>query len=292
MTGRTPAPEKPSAAATTCSATLAGLDDADRDPIVGSPGPEVTSASGAKSTVKPSPRSSAPLAAYACWVSAGSPAAPALMKVGNRVAAPRSRSTTPPSWSTPRNSGHFRRTWRVSAALTPRTWSAEATLALKAITPPRWRSRTIATGARVPLQSATITWPARSGRRIRPTTFAARSSSARSGPQPSTRPSASDGVGGTVGVLLAAVLRAPCSSSPGASSPLHAAAVATSARVATRAVRREGIRSWWHGPRTPPSPRSPVRRWPARRRSWCRSRDRCARRSRRGGRRASTGSTH
>ena len=144
---------------------------------MGSPGPDVTSASGAKSAVKPSPRSSAPLAAYACSVSAASPAAPALMKVGNRLAAPRSRSTTPPSWSTPRNSGHFRRTWRVRAVLTPLIWSADATFELKAITPPRWRSRTSATGARVPLQSATITWPARSGRRIRPTIFAARSSS-------------------------------------------------------------------------------------------------------------------
>ena len=70
MTGRTPAELKPVAAATTCSATTPGRDEADRDPIVGSPGPDVTSASGAKSTVKPSPRSSAAPAAYASCVSA------------------------------------------------------------------------------------------------------------------------------------------------------------------------------------------------------------------------------
>ena len=169
MTGRTPAVLKPVAAATTCSATTPGRDEADRDPIVGSPGPDVTSASGAKSTVKPSPRSSAAPAAYASCVSPASPAAPALMKVGNRVAAPRSRSTTPPSWSTPRKSGHLRGTWRVSARLTALTCSAEATLALKAITPPRCRSRTIRTGASVPCQSATMTCPARSGSFIRPT---------------------------------------------------------------------------------------------------------------------------
>ena len=63
MTGSTPESAKPVAAATTCSATVAGSDDAAREPIVGSPGPDVTSASGAKSTVKPSPRSSPPLAA-------------------------------------------------------------------------------------------------------------------------------------------------------------------------------------------------------------------------------------
>ena len=71
MTGSTPAVLKPVAAATTCSATTPGRDEADRDPIVGSPGPDVTSASGAKSTVKPSPRSSAAPAAYASCVSAG-----------------------------------------------------------------------------------------------------------------------------------------------------------------------------------------------------------------------------
>jgi hypothetical protein len=109
-TGRTPAVLKPVAAATTCSATTPGRDEADRDPIVGSPGPDVTSASGAKSTVKPSSRSSAAPAAYVSCVSPASPAAPVLMKVGNRVAAPRSRSTTPPSWSTPRKSGHLRGT--------------------------------------------------------------------------------------------------------------------------------------------------------------------------------------
>ena len=145
---------KPVAAATTCSATTSGRDEADRDPIVGSPGPDVTSASGAKSTVKPSPRSSAAPAAYASCVSVASPAAPVLMNVGNRVAAPRSRSTTPPSWSTPRNSGHVRRTCRVSVLLTALTCSAEATLALKAMTPPRCRSRTIRTGAAGPLPVA------------------------------------------------------------------------------------------------------------------------------------------
>ncbi len=118
ITGSTPDDEKPSAAATTCSDTARGRDDGEREPIVGSPGPDVTSASGAKSTVNPRPRSSAPLAAYALRVSAVSSAAPALMKVGNRVAAPRNRSTTPPSWSTPRKSGHFRPARRLSAALT------------------------------------------------------------------------------------------------------------------------------------------------------------------------------
>ncbi len=61
-TGSTPDSAKPAEAATTCSATRSGSEEADREPMVGSPGPEVTSASGAKSTVKPRPRSSSPLA--------------------------------------------------------------------------------------------------------------------------------------------------------------------------------------------------------------------------------------
>ena len=103
----------PSAAASTWALARRGSEPAERDPIVGSPGPEVTSASGAKTTSKPSPRSSAALARWAAVVTCGSRAAPADMKVGKRVASPLTRSTIPPSWSTDRNSGHGRRTARV-----------------------------------------------------------------------------------------------------------------------------------------------------------------------------------
>ena len=145
--------------------------------MVGSPGPEVTSASGANTTSKPRPRSSAALARWAAAVTCGSPAAPADMKVGKRVASPLTRSTMPPSWSTDRKSGHGRRTARSRVALTDRIWPVDATLSEKAITPPRCSWRTICTGAAVPLHSATITCPARSGSDIRPTSRAARSSS-------------------------------------------------------------------------------------------------------------------
>ena len=132
------------------------------------------------------------------------------MKVGNRVAARRIRSTTPPSWSTPRKSGHFRRTVaRQRGVDGPDLVQRTTTLESKAITPPRWRSRTSAhRRGRCPRHSATITWPARSGRRIRPTI---RRRAVELG---AVRPPALDqarapptGVGGTVGVPLAAAGR-------------------------------------------------------------------------------------
>ncbi len=234
-TGTTAACSIPSTAAATWVPTTSGSEPADRDPMVGSPGPEVTSASGANTTSKPRPRSSAALARWAAAVTCGSPAAPADMKVGKRVASPLTRSTMPPSWSTDRKSGHGRRTARSRVALTDRIWPVDATLSEKAITPPRCSWRTICTGAAVPRHSATITCPARSGSDIRPTSRAARSSSACVGPQPSTRPRRSAGVGG----VGAAAVGSPAgvAGSSAAGSPLHAEAVSPSASTRGRTRR-------------------------------------------------------
>ncbi len=255
----------PVAAATTCRATRSGSEPTEREPIVGSPGPLVTSASGAKSTVKPRPRSSAPLALAALRVAATSSAAPALMNAGKRVASPWTRSTMPPSWSTDRNIGQRRGTSRSSVRLTERIWAVEAMLSSKAITPPRCNDRTSLTGAAVPDQSATITWPARSGRRIRRTTPAARSSSRALGPQPVASPSCSAGVGGAGSADEGAGVEG---SAPGSgASPSEQPASRPATRASATAV---------------PAPHrliAPVSRAPHR--SWCRRRGRRARRSRR-----------
>ena len=151
-------------AAMTCVGDpVAGDDPALRAPIAGSDGPAVTSASGAKSTVKPMPASSPPLAAYTCRVRSGFPAAPALMKVGKLVAPVLTRATRPPSWSTPISTGHGVRPGRgpLERPVDAGDLAALVTLPLNGRTPPRCSRSTSALGAPVPAYDATITWPAR-----------------------------------------------------------------------------------------------------------------------------------
>jgi hypothetical protein len=121
--------------------------------MAGSADPIVTSASGAKSTLKPIPASSAPLAAYTLRVSASSSAAPLVMNVGNPVAPAVTRCTRPPSWSTPTSSGQPRPSCRTDASrarLDRRIWLALATFSLNTMTPPRCSLRTNETGGPVP----------------------------------------------------------------------------------------------------------------------------------------------
>ena len=100
-------------------------------------------------------------------MSAGRSAAPAVMKVGNRVPVV-TRSTIPPSWSTPMVTGKRRpasAAARCRARLLRRTWSVPATFSLNRTTPPRCSRFTRRVGAAVPSYDATITCPARSAQR-------------------------------------------------------------------------------------------------------------------------------
>ena len=129
----------------------AGRPPAERLPITASPSPTVTSASGARTTSKPRPRISAALARAARSVVAASPAAPAAMNDGKSVLGAPTRSTMPPSWSTPRKAGQPRAaTTRSTLRLTRLIWPVEATLLLNAITPPRCSRRTSGAGEAVP----------------------------------------------------------------------------------------------------------------------------------------------
>ena len=90
-----PASAMPRCAATTCAAATFGNPEAERVPITGSAGPRVTSATGASTEVKPSPRISRAPAREASRVSSGSRAAPAVMNEGEargRVADPDHRA--------------------------------------------------------------------------------------------------------------------------------------------------------------------------------------------------------
>ncbi|GAA2013005.1 hypothetical protein GCM10009719_24430 [Nocardioides kribbensis] len=140
---------------------MAGSVDGEREPMVGSPAPIVTSATGAKTQVKPRPRSSMASASAAARTTARpgfSPAAtasPAAAKAGKSVATPERWETSPPSWSTPTTGGKSRPsalTAASTAAVVARTCAASTTFSAVTDTPARWCSatRSAATSGSVP----------------------------------------------------------------------------------------------------------------------------------------------
>ncbi len=160
-TATTPDARYPCTAAVTAAATSSGSSEGEREPIVGSWGPIVTSASGANTQVNPRPRSCSPVADAAsvttAAAAASSPravppaiAAPADMKVGKSVATGLfSRATTPPSWSTVTTAGQVRPSSAAAcctAAAVAVTCSASTTLSPITITPARCSSRTRVAG--------------------------------------------------------------------------------------------------------------------------------------------------
>ena len=157
-----PAASYPVTAAAVASAARAGSEEGDRLPIVGSAAPMVTSATGAKTQVKPSCRSSRAVDRAAsvttCSPVPGSAAiaSPASAKAGKSVATPRRWATRPPSWSTPTTAGKDRpssATASLTAAVVASTCSPSTTLSLVTQTPARCRSRTIA-----PASSGSVPW--------------------------------------------------------------------------------------------------------------------------------------
>ena len=162
----------------------------------------MTSTVGAKTAVKPTPRSSAPEAAAARRVRSGSSAAPRLMNVGNRVRSPLARSTRPPSWSTPRKTGHGRpasSAASLTAAFSAASWSVVRSGSMTMM-PPRCWSATRPTGGVAPRWAATMTCPAFSSRVRSSTSLAASSSADRSGSGSCVVPPASaEGVGAGTG---------------------------------------------------------------------------------------------
>ena len=98
----------PSTAASTTADTRSGSSPGERTLMTGSSAPIVRSATGEKFRVKPRLRRSADCARIASRVMSASFAAPAAMSGGKSSAAPSSRATGPPSWSTPIATGHPR----------------------------------------------------------------------------------------------------------------------------------------------------------------------------------------
>ena len=182
-----PADAKPVAAAVDVLGDAAAVDEpALRAPIAGSAGPVVTSASGAKSTLNPSPRQ---LAAAGCVRRAGQRRVVRRSRrhegrEGRRAGRSRVRRGRPPGprRPAPASSGRPGRRTAAGPGCCGRSGRRRLMLALNATTPPRCSRFTSLVGAPVPAYDATMTWPARSPRVSLPTRARARAISASGGP--------------------------------------------------------------------------------------------------------------
>ncbi len=233
----TPASWNPSTAAPTMAATRAGSDPYERAPITGLAGLTLTSATGAKSRLMPSARSSSPVTRAAVRASSGSRVAPMAMLPGTSVTSGLSRETRPFSWSAPMISGIPEAFCRPPVSLT--SWPALSTLPAQGnrMTPPGRYLRTTAAGVAAPNLAWLSPW-APSGRE--PYTTGMKSCPTLSSRLIAASVAGTDGPGVTlargeavtegVGLDGAFVTGGPCAASEGA--PAHPAAIVTITRSA------------------------------------------------------------